>query len=212
MGLDTSLCGVKETFSEWIYSIWSKFLTYFGKIKVLTFNFIPILAYDPEPLIVDGYDVTHIMEIAKPGDVLIRGYDDYLDGRFIPDELGYSHAGLYVGDGEVIHSAAPCVQSIHVIDFCQADRIMLLRPNSGQDSAIDEARMSLGIPYDFNYETDIGKLYCFELIAACYPQSSMRRFTIKKLFGLLKRECYIAKSIYQNPFFNQIFEINEKTA
>ena len=68
------------------------------------------------------------MEIIQPGDVLIRGYDKYLDGKFIPDEKGYSHAGIYVGSNEVVHSVAPAVERIHIIDFCEADRIMLLRP------------------------------------------------------------------------------------
>lgn len=38
----------------------------------------------------------------------------------------------------------------------------------------------------------------------------MKEFTVKKLFGLIKRSCYIAKSIYDNPFFKQIYERNEK--
>lgn len=29
---------------DFIYDIWSKFLTWFGKIKVLKFNFLPVLA------------------------------------------------------------------------------------------------------------------------------------------------------------------------
>ena len=40
-----------------LYKIWSRFLTQFGKIKVLSFNFLPILAYDPDPFYVSGYDM-----------------------------------------------------------------------------------------------------------------------------------------------------------
>ena len=42
---------------DFLYGIWSKFLTYFGKIKVLTFNYFPILAYDPDPFVVNGHDI-----------------------------------------------------------------------------------------------------------------------------------------------------------
>lgn len=194
---------------DFFYKIWSKFLTWFGKIKVLTFHFLPVLA-EEKPYYVTGYDISKIMELLKPGDVLIRGYDEYLDGKFIPDEKGYSHAGLYVGDDEIIHAAAPCVQKIHVIDFCQADRIMVLRPSYGTDEAIQLAHNRLDIPYDFDYSTDIGKLYCFELIASCYPASGMKTHEVKQFFGLVKRNCYIAKSIYENPFFASLFEKNEK--
>lgn len=40
-----------------IYDLWSRFLTQFGKLKVLTFGFFPILAYDPDPFYVSGYDI-----------------------------------------------------------------------------------------------------------------------------------------------------------
>lgn len=71
------------------------------------------------------------------------------------------------------------------------------------------AKSKIGVPYDFNYETDTGKLYCFELIANCYPQADIKTYKVKKFFGIIKRYCYIAKSIYLNPFFSQVFERND---
>lgn len=193
---------------DFLYKIWSKFLTWFGKLKIMKFNFLPVIAYDPEPFFVTGYDIVEIMKYIHPGDVLIRGYDDYLDGKFIPDEKGYSHAGLYVGNNEVIHSAAPSVQTIHIIDFCEADRVMVLRPKNGQEDAIKKANELLNTPYDFDYKSDVGKLYCFELIANCYPQAEMKEVQVKKFFGIIKRDCYIAKSIYGNEFFTRVMERN----
>ena len=130
---------VNSHMKKFLYSIWSKFLTYFGKIKLLTFNCLPVLAYDPDPPYVTGYDIMQLMDMIEPGDVLLRGYNKYLDGKFIPDERGYSHAGLYVGSNVVVHSAAPSVQTIHLIDFCQADRIMVLRPKDGIEFAVNKA-------------------------------------------------------------------------
>ena len=159
---------------------------------------------------VTGNDILQIMEFIKPGDILLRGYDRYVDGKFIPDEKGYSHAGLYIGSNMVIHAASPSVHKTSIIDFCQADRIMVLRPKCGTIGAIVKAHELIGIPYDFNYESDIGRLYCFELIATCYEDSNMEKFTVKKFFGLLKRNCYLAKSIYCNKFFSILFEQNSK--
>jgi len=87
---------------------------------------------------------------------------------------------------------------------------MVLRPESGQGSAVETALGKLDVPYDFDYKTDEKKLYCFELVAVCYPQAGMRTHEVKKLLGLVKRDCYIAKSIYGCPFFKAVFEKNDK--
>lgn len=176
----------------------------------MTFNFIPILAYDPDPYCVTGYDIEDLMKGLKPGDVLLRGYDKYLDGKFIPDPKGYSHAGIYIGDNQVIHAASPCVQTIHLIDFCQADRIMVLRPKTCALESVELAHDGLGVPYDFNYKSDIGRLYCFELVALCHPEMAIETFKVKKFLGLVKRECYLAKSLYENEGFTKVYEKNNK--
>ena len=87
---------------------------------------------------------------------------------------------------------------------------MVLRPLEGQKEAVDLANEKLKVPYDFDYKTDEKKLYCFELIAVCYPKANIQTYNINKFFVLIKRNCYISKSIYLNPYFKQIFEKNEK--
>lgn len=194
---------------NYIYALWSKFLIWLSKVKIFTQgHLIPVILYDGDEAYVNGEDILQIMELIQPGDVLIRGYDEYLDGKFIPDEKGYSHAGLYVGDNTVIHASSPSVNRISIIDFCHCDRIMVLRPVWGMENAVKIANQKVGVPYDFNYESDIGKLYCFELIANCYPDSAMEEVVVKKFFGLVKRHCYVAKSIYDNPYFGTVFEKN----
>lgn len=34
----------------------------------------------------------------------------------------------------------------------------------------------------------------------------MKEHTVKKFFGLVKRKCYLAKSIYDNGFFTKLWE------
>ena len=66
----------------------------FGDIKV--FKWPMFILYDPGSYRVKGEDMREVIQIIEPGDMLVRGYDNYLDGYFIP---GYfSHAGLYVGE------------------------------------------------------------------------------------------------------------------
>ncbi|MDZ7858418.1 YiiX/YebB-like N1pC/P60 family cysteine hydrolase [Sphaerotilus sp.] len=72
--------------SEW-------FLTIFGDIKVFRFPFF--LVYDPGSYQVKGDDVRALLRVLQPGDILLRAYTNYLDGKFIPGK--FSHAGLYCG-------------------------------------------------------------------------------------------------------------------
>lgn len=72
--------------SEW-------FLTVFGDIKVFRFPFF--LVYDPGSYQVKGDDVRALLGVLQPGDILLRAYSNYLDGKFIPGK--FSHAALYCG-------------------------------------------------------------------------------------------------------------------
>ena len=75
-----------KTFTE-------RFLTIFGDIKIFRFPFF--LVYDPGSYQVKGDDVRALLGVLQPGDILLRGYTHYLDGKFIPGK--FSHAGLYCG-------------------------------------------------------------------------------------------------------------------
>lgn len=77
----------KKSFSE-------RFLTVFGDIKFYRFPFF--LVYDPGSYQVKGEDVRELLDILQPGDILLRAYTNYLDGKFIPGL--FSHAALYYGE------------------------------------------------------------------------------------------------------------------
>jgi len=121
------------------------FIKIFGDIKV--FKWPMFLVYDPGSYQVKGKDMREVLNLVKPGDILLRGYNNYLDGYFIP---GYfSHVGLYVGEvtkddasritvpggtklfhtGKqmVVHAMAEGVFVQDVLDFCRADRMLILR-------------------------------------------------------------------------------------
>lgn len=77
----------RKTFSE-------QLLTIFGRIKY--FRFPLFLAYDPGSYLVKGEDIRELMDLLQPGDILLRSYTMYLDGKFIPGL--FSHAAFYFGE------------------------------------------------------------------------------------------------------------------
>ncbi|WP_242355031.1 MULTISPECIES: hypothetical protein [Anaeromyxobacter] len=115
-----------------------------GDVKV--FRFPMWIVYDPGSYKVKGRDARAVIDRVRPGDVLVRGYDAYLDGKLIPGL--FSHVGLYLGRttpadrdlapagarerlalGEqiVIHAIAEGVLTEDVLDFCRCDRLVVLR-------------------------------------------------------------------------------------
>lgn len=119
-------------------------LNVLGDVKV--FRWPMWVVYDPGSYRVKGRDMRAVIDRVRPGDVLVRGYDAYLDGKLIPGL--FSHAGLYLGrttdadccavplahrerlalgEQTVIHAIAEGVLTEDVLDFCRCDRLVVLR-------------------------------------------------------------------------------------
>lgn len=165
------------------------------------------IVYDPTVFEVSGIQILEILRILQPGDVILRGYNMYADGMFIPGK--YSHGAVYVGDNTIVHAVAEGVSTIDVVSFCMCDRICILRPKSGQTEAIAKAEKFAedNVPYDFAYKRNASALYCFELCAECYPDLEIKTRDVKKFFGLLKKKnVYLAESLIKSPDFQMVFE------
>ena len=152
----------------------TKFLIFFGNI-ILSDSF-PYIIYEQADYKVNGGHVRDIMKLLKPGDIALRRSNKYLDGHVIPGE--FSHAGIYVGNKLIIHSITPCVQLIYVSDFCECDRVNVLRPNLGwftgwiarhKAIAIAERHLAQKTPYDYVFKFGEGsEVSCSELLYWCY--------------------------------------------
>lgn len=94
-----------KTLSKKLYSYWSKLLDIVGDIKV--FKFPLFVVYDNDEYKMAGCKIKQATEILKPGDIVLRGYDHYLDGHFINGD--YSHGAIYVGNDTIIHAVSPKV-------------------------------------------------------------------------------------------------------
>lgn len=189
-----------------IYWLKSKFLTFFGDIKYFKFPFF--LVYDPDDYLIDGPKIRDIMKKVRIGDLILRRYRHYLDGVFIPGK--YSHTGIYVGDGKMIHAVAEGVSEIDLFDFIKCDGIIILRPASGQKKAVEIAKKCVrdGIPYDFDFKEGVKALYCHELGAVCYSNLRIEKKVPKLLGGLISSSTtrWLAESFLTSPDFRTIVE------
>ncbi len=192
--------------ASFLYAIKSFILTIFGDIKV--FKWPLFVVYQPTSFKVKGDDTLKIMNLIQIGDVVMRSYVNYLDGYFIPKGTsGCTHSGIYIGNNTVVHSIAEGSSFINIIDFCRADKVVVLRPNSGQLWAIAHARKCAdkNVPYDFNFKRGSGKYYCHEFTASCYPHLGIRRVSRKVLGFINSPTAYLADSFYSNHAFLNVY-------
>ena len=197
------------------------FLKIFGKIKISKYPMF--IVYDPTPYKITGTVLRKIAEIAKPGDIICRRYEGYLDGYFIPGR--FSHSGIYVGEGKMIHAMANGVQLIDIIDFCRCDGIAILRCckqdiNMYTRKACEIAKGCLGYPYDFHFDAhdpykDQDKvekrteaLYCHELCRSCYPDLDIPLLKPSIWNGMIRSNKlqYLAQSFFDSPDMELVYD------
>lgn len=189
---------------ETLYKIKAKLLTVFGDLKY--FKTPPSIVYQPTTFKIKGSDTRRIMNLIQEGDIILRGYDCYLDSLFIPGK--FSHTGIYIGEGKMIHSIAEGVSEIDIIDFLRCDRFCVLRPTGYQESAIARLRKWIGTPYDFNFESWNTAYYCHELGAMAYYELEIEKKIPIFFKGLFKaKPTYLAESFLENPNFKVIEEL-----
>lgn len=186
----------------------AKLLTIFGDIKLQKWP--PFLYYQPGDYYgVTGCQTMTLLKTLQPGDILARGYRDYLDGKFIPGK--YSHTGVYIGNGEIIHAVAEGVSECSLIDFCRCDRLAVIKPRAYQEEAIAFLKRNLGKPYDFNFESENEAFYCHELCANAYSKLFVPKVTpylgFIRFFNMKPK--YLAESFFNSPDFTVMAEIGK---
>ena len=213
---EKSEIGVNSSMKKLLYKIWSKFLIKFGDVKI--FKWPMWIIYDPDDYQISGKNIFELMSILEPGDIILRGYRHYLDGKFIPNfpnnEIGegFSHGAIYIGNMKIIHAVTEGISEINLIDFCQCDGLCLLRPvnESLSNQAVSIAKLNLGKPYDFKFNSnDSSEFYCHELVRTCYPEINIEGF-YPSILGISLKCCqkrYIDRSFINNKEFKNILEI-----
>ncbi len=103
----------------------------------------------------------------QPGDILLRRTDGTSGNLFIPS--WWKHAGVYVGQGEVVDAAFKGIGKDSFKKFMtEGDSIMIVRPKNlsepQREAIADYAKRQVGKPYDFDFDfLDETRQSCTEL-------------------------------------------------
>lgn len=154
---------MKAFFAKWLIKI-------FGDIQFLPTPMFLIL-WGSTHYKIKGDESRHILNTLRPGDVLLRRYDRYVSGWFIPGY--YTHAAIAKNRQTIIHATTHGVVEEDILTFIRADHIVILRYQEDDlvaKSAANLCETFLGQDYDFTFVSgDKKKLFCTELIKFCYP-------------------------------------------
>lgn len=146
-------------------------------------------------------DCLQILRMVKPGDVLLTHTKGELSNFFL-DHWG--HAAIVSRFGLYEAVTAGVKKSDLMFFLSRKDHVMILRPSF----AVDEVMLQqwcekvVGTLYDYNFESDDKRLYCFELAADAIEWSSGK--AIKQIQTLAGKK-YLGKSFYEDPRFQIMF-------
>ena len=211
---------MRNFFLGLLHNIKVAFLYILGRIKI--YRWPMFIVYDPK-----GYDVKAIgirtaMSLVEKGDIIVRRYNNFLDGYFIPGR--FTHSGVYVGDGIIIHAMSDGVQKIDILDFLRCDGFAILRAkkNVGRDmreiraKAIDIAHSYLGNEYDYDFEIEerrkegkpTEKVYCHELTRKCFPDLDIPLVKPSLWHGMIRmrNEKVLAQSFFDSPDIEVVYD------
>ncbi len=159
-----------------LYKIKKFIIKWFGDILIYKYPIFIIFGHTAYKM--KGEDVRDVLNVIKPGDIVLRRYNNYLSGLLIP---GYfTHASIYVGDDKIVHMLANGVTQEDILTFCRCDNIAIIHCNSEQISniAIDKANevLAKGAQYDYNFDfADEERFSCTEIINHIYEDPKFER-------------------------------------
>lgn len=188
---------------SFLYSLWSKFITFIGDIKFFGWKQPFWFVFNASGYKLRGEHYREVMKVIKPGDVLLSRSEQYLDTYLIPGF--WTHAGFYFGGTKerVIHAISDGVIIEDIINFMRTDALVVLRPHEHHiERAISLAKSMINMEYDFIFDfsdSDTAKVSCTELIYMCYH----KLIKPTKRFG---KPIVIADDIYNNKNFTVVWD------
>lgn len=191
------------------YKWWVQLLTIIGNTKIYKTPCFVHYSTEEYDYKLRGNEIRDVCKKLKIGDIILRGYDHYLDGWLIPGK--YSHCGVYIGNNTIIHATSKGIKEIDTIDFMQCDRVIVMRPKSGMKAAVEFVKEHIGDGYDFKFNSsDSSEFYCFELAAKAYKDLNIQPYTVEAFGFALEflTKKYIDESFINSPDFSCVIEIN----
>jgi hypothetical protein len=102
--------------------------------------------------------IREALPLLQPGDVVLHRDEGFLSNVFIGG--GMIHAGIYVGDGQLVEAISEGVVMRHAAHILYSDRACILRPKVGNDvkvAAIEWANRIVGFAYDYLFDFNCQK-------------------------------------------------------
>ena len=154
--------------NKFFYKIKSKILSWFSDIRIYKGG---IVLWGPSSYKIKGPQMRTIINLIRPGDVLLRRYDNYLGSILIPGF--WSHAAIYVGKNKILHMLGDGISCEDILTFMRTDHIAILRHKSllARLKAVSEAWniFDRQAKYDYNFDDKHSdKFYCTEFVNFCY--------------------------------------------
>jgi hypothetical protein len=179
-----------------------------GDIKV--FKYPMFIVYDPGSYDLLGRDIRDILDSIKDGDILLRGFNNYLDGYLISGS--FSHAAFYYGGNKVIHAMAEGVFEEDILTFTRCDHLCILRFNDISQEDIEKAKTNaknlIGCDYDFSFTEGNGDYYCSELVCKAYehkPELNIKPETVEYLYGLIKKKAILPDAFLSSEALHPVY-------
>jgi hypothetical protein len=180
-----------------LYKVKSHFLSWVSDIRLYPGG---IILFGDSHYKIKGADIRNIINVIKPGDVLLRRYDHYLGSVTIP---GYwSHAAIYIGEEYyVAQMLGAGLGKEDILTFTRADAMCILRCDNEDivNKAIAKANdyLKVGVPYDYDFDDKSTKrFYCTEFV------DNLFNYPVREKIGLDKiilpdyfTECNLFRSI-----------------
>ncbi|MHA1231968.1 MAG: YiiX/YebB-like N1pC/P60 family cysteine hydrolase [Candidatus Helarchaeota archaeon] len=167
------------------------------------------IEYNPKHHLVNGEEISTILDIIKEGDILLAKWNGYLSGYFIPGF--WSHAAIYVGNRRVVESVGKGVQNIHLFSFLRTDNVCILRVKDEYSNLTKKACLAAEyaanqkLEYDYEFLDSNKKFYCSELVNYCYH--NLFKDDYKKVLGI---NSISPDGIYNSDRTNLIIEFKHK--
>lgn len=158
------------------YTIKKIILKIFGGLQIFKYPFFIVWGHTSYK--VKGEDVRKILDIIKPGDILLRRYDHYVTGLLIPGH--FTHAAMYTGENKITHMVGSGIGQEDILTFCRCDDICIIRckDESRAYIAIEYAfdKLKQNVAYDFDFDfSDPNFMSCTELVSNAFDMPKTMR-------------------------------------
>lgn len=186
-----------EKNKSFLRNLKEKLINFIGNIRLYKGG---IVLFGDTTLKLKGPDWREILDIIKPGDILLNAHNNYVSSFFIKGDFG--HAGLYVGNNQMIDVVTAGIHKSDILTFLRADgaAVIRIKDQTKVDLAIQRAyeQLAKDIEYDYDFDKqDTNQFYCTEFTDFCYD------YPLRE--GVSKGNKYLLPDDYLIP--SDLFEI-----